>query len=76
MYVGAIVDLSEYEVNAVASLLKLYLRELPEPLIPLVVIPQFEAIASKELSTCICAYMYVSYNIYFQTKMPQFKWTC
>ena len=31
---GEVVDLSEQEPNTVASLLKLYLRELPEPLIP------------------------------------------
>lgn len=30
---GEMVDLSDYDYNAVASLLKLYLRELPEPLI-------------------------------------------
>jgi hypothetical protein len=29
-----VVDLSEQDPNTVASLLKLYLRELPEPLIP------------------------------------------
>ena len=32
--VGDVVDLSEQDPNTVASLLKLYLRELPEPLIP------------------------------------------
>ena len=31
---GEVVDLSEQDPNTVASLLKLYLRELPEPLIP------------------------------------------
>ena len=34
MTAGEVVDLSEQDPNTVASLLKLYLRELPEPLIP------------------------------------------
>ena len=53
--VGVIVDLNEYEVNAIASLLKLYLRELPEPLIAQNLIPQFEAIAAS-MEIFLCCY--------------------
>ena len=40
---GEIVDLSDYDYNAVASLLKLYLRELPEPLVPQRLLSKMEA---------------------------------
>ncbi len=40
-------DLTEYDVNTVASLLKQYLRELPDPLIPLRLAPRLEAITSE-----------------------------
>ena len=48
---GEIVDLSDYDYNAVASLLKLYLRELPEPLIPQRLLTKMEA-ATQCMSTC------------------------
>jgi RalA-binding protein 1 len=40
------VDLSDYDPNTVASLLKLYLRELPEPLIPARLMPKFDALTN------------------------------
>lgn len=45
--------MSDYDRNAIASLLKLYLRELPEPLIPVKLIPKFEAATSKSLSVFV-----------------------
>ena len=48
-FLGAIVDLNEYDRNVVASLLKLYLRELPEPLIPAKLNPKFEEATSESL---------------------------
>ena len=47
------VDLSNYDCNTVASLLKLYLRELPEPLIPLKLLPRLES-ASRESLCLVC----------------------
>lgn len=44
---GEVVELSDYDVNTVASLLKQYLRELPEPLLPLRLAPRLEAITSE-----------------------------
>ena len=41
------VDLSNYDCNTVASLLKLYLRELPEPLIPQKLLPRMESASRK-----------------------------
>ncbi len=61
MCVGVTVDLSEYDVNAVASLLKLYLRELQEPLIPQILIPQFDAAASMKNSVVIIIHYYYYY---------------
>ena len=50
---GEVVDLSDYDYNAVASLLKLYLRELPEPLIPQRLLTKMEAATQCESITCV-----------------------
>ena len=47
LFEGNTVNLSEYDPNTVASLLKLFLREFPEPLIPPKLFPRFEAAVRK-----------------------------
>ena len=42
---GEIVDLDDYDPNVVASLLKLYLRELPDPLLSPLTTMKFEALS-------------------------------
>ena len=49
VFLGVVVDLNDYDRNVVASLLKLYLRELPEPLIPTKLNPKLEEAASESL---------------------------
>ena len=44
---GEVVDLDDYDPNVVASLLKLYLRELPEPLISPRITGRLEAAAGQ-----------------------------
>lgn len=48
MYTGEVVDLEDFDPNVVASLLKLYLRELPEPLTSARVTSKLEAAAGEE----------------------------
>ena len=55
---GEVVDLSDYDYNAVASLLKLYLRELPEPLIPQRLLTKMEAATQCESTVCVQLHMY------------------
>jgi hypothetical protein len=43
------VYLHEYEPNVVASLLKLYLRELPEPVLTTELMPKFEFASGESL---------------------------
>ena len=45
------VDLSEYDPNVTASLLKLYFRELPDPLISPRVTAKLEAAAGESIYT-------------------------
>ena len=40
-------DLHEYEAEAVSSLIKLYLRELPENILTAALVPKFNEISSK-----------------------------
>ena len=56
---GEVVDLSDYDYNAVASLLKLYLRELPEPLIPQRLLTKMEAATQCESTMCVQLHMYM-----------------
>jgi hypothetical protein len=49
---GRPVYLCEHEPNIVASLLKQYLRELPEPVLTTALMPKFEEASSKYLSNC------------------------
>lgn len=44
---GEVVDLEDYDPNVVASLLKLYLRELPDPLVSPRVTAKLESATSK-----------------------------
>ncbi len=44
-------DLTDYDVNTVASLFKQYLRDLPEPLIPHRLASRLDALTSKFPST-------------------------
>lgn len=44
---GKTVDLHEYEAEAVSSLIKLYLRELPENILTAALVPKFNEISSK-----------------------------
>ena len=46
-------DLSSSEVHTVGSLLKLYLRELPEPLFTFHLGPQFDEAVGESLQACI-----------------------
>lgn len=41
-------DLHEYEAEAVASLVKLYLRELPENLLTTALAPKFNELSGKK----------------------------
>lgn len=58
--VGEAVDLSSYDANVVASLLKLYLRELPDSLLTSRLQDRFEQVTSEFLSLamyiqlCVC----------------------
>lgn len=45
---GEVVDLTDYEVNTIASLLKQYLRELPEALIPPRLAAKFESVTGEK----------------------------
>ena len=45
---GQPVYLPEYEPNVIASLLKLFLRELPEPVLTTEYMPKFEQASSKK----------------------------
>ena len=54
---GEVVDLSDYDYNAVASLLKLYLRELPEPLIPQKLLTKMEAATQCEPAVRLGVYI-------------------
>ena len=47
-------DLDEYDPNVVASLLKLYLRELPEPLVSPRITGKLEAAAGVCVYVCAC----------------------
>ena len=44
---GTPVYLHDYEPNVIASLLKLYLRELPEPVLTTELMPKFEQASSE-----------------------------
>lgn len=44
---GKSVDLHEYEPEAVASLVKLYLRELPENILTVALLPKFNELSGK-----------------------------
>ncbi|KAL5473299.1 hypothetical protein EMCRGX_G027768 [Ephydatia muelleri] len=48
---GESVDFTDYDPNVVASLLKLYFRMLPEPLVPTKLTSRFEAATARELSS-------------------------
>ena len=45
---GKSVDLHEYEAEAVASLVKLYLRELPENILTAALVPKFNELSGKK----------------------------
>lgn len=47
---GKSVDLHEYEAEAVASLVKLYLRELPENILTVALAPKFNELSGKKNS--------------------------
>ena len=47
MFEGSTVDLHEFEAEAVGSLVKLYLRELPENILTAALLPKFNEISSK-----------------------------
>ena len=49
---GLPVQLQEYEPSVVASLIKQFLRELPEPILTTDLMPKFE-LASSELHACL-----------------------
>ena len=58
---GLPVNLAEHDPNTVASLLKIFLRELPESVLTSALVPRFEQ-ASSESSMCcplFCACYYV-----------------
>ena len=48
---GLPVQLQEYEPSVVASLIKQFLRELPEPILTTELLPKFELASSKFQST-------------------------
>ena len=59
---GEVVDLCEQDPNTVASLLKLYLRELPEPLIPHTSLTgRTETISS--VCVCMCVHVCVCHSV-------------
>ena len=63
-FAGDLVDLSECDPNVVASLLKLYLRDLPEPIIPPRLLMKTESCTSECWSgACLTLYMYSKNNV-------------
>ena len=46
---GKSVDLNEFEPEAVASLVKLYLRELPENILTTALLPKFNELSGKKV---------------------------
>ena len=61
LFLGVVVDLNDHDRNVVASLLKLYLRELPEPLIPVKLNPKLEEATSESLLTLSVLWLKVTY---------------
>ena len=53
LFLGKSVDLTEYEAEAVTSLIKLYIRELPENILTSALLPKFNEISGKKKKTCI-----------------------
>lgn len=47
MYLGKTVNLNEFEAEVVASLVKLYLRELPENILTVALLPKFNELGGK-----------------------------
>ena len=50
MYLGKTVNLNEFEAEAVASLVKLYLRELPENVLTAALLPKFNELGGKRIN--------------------------
>ena len=75
---GEVVDLSDYDYNAVASLLKLYLRELPEPLIPQRLLTKMEAATQCESTVCVQLHMYtVHVHVHVHAWYTcEYMWVC
>ena len=48
LFLGKSVDLTEYEAEAVTSLIKLYIRELPENILTSALLPKFNEISGKK----------------------------
>ena len=56
---GKTVDLNEFEAEAVASLVKLYLRELPDNILTPELLPKFTELSSKYLLPTVLSLSFI-----------------